>query len=196
METIKQVLRYLLAVLVGVAVGLCLSPFKGVKDRDILVQTDTIIKEVVKAYDRLELAGNTRKINVPNVSTKEYVWLQADSATIIYRDSVRYVTLPREYYYTKQDDVEIWHSGIDSRIDSLQYKARQVTITDTYRRKDFRHELGIYAQAGYNRGFAAPVGVQYLYKPVHWFGIGGGIEYDLIHKRTAVYAKGTFLIHW
>lgn len=196
METIKQVLRYLLAVLVGVAVGLCLSPFKGVKDRDILVQTDTIIKEVVKAYNRLELAGNTRKINVPNVSTKEYVWLQADSATIIYRDSVRYVTLPREYYYTKQDDVEIWHSGIDSRIDSLQYKARQVTITDTYRRKDFRHELGIYAQAGYNRGFAAPVGVQYLYKPVHWFGIGGGIEYDLIHKRTAVYAKGTFLIHW
>lgn len=196
METIKQVLRYLLAVLVGVAVGLCLSPFKGVKDRDILVQTDTIIKEVVKAYDRLELAGNTRKINVPNVSTKEYVWLQADSATIIYRDSVRYVTLPREYYYTKQDDVEIWHSGIDSRIDSLQYKARQVTITDTYKRKDWRHEVGIYAQAGYNRGFAAPVGVQYLYKPVHWFGIGGGIEYDLIHKRTAVYAKGSFLIHW
>lgn len=196
METIKQVLRYLLAVLVGVAVGLCLSPFKGVKDRDILVQTDTIIKEVVKAYDRLELAGNTRKINVPNVSTKEYVWLQADSCVTIYRDSVRYVTLPREYYYTKQDDVEIWHSGIDSRIDSLQYKARQVTITDTYRRKDFRHELGIYAQAGYNRGFAAPVGVQYLYKPVSWFGIGGNIEYDIKQKTLAVYAKGSFLIHW
>ena len=191
-----RVLRYLLAVLVGVAVGLCLSPFKGVKDRDILVQTDTIIKEVVKAYNRLELAGNTRKINVPNVSTKEYVWLQADSATIIYRDSVRYVTLPREYYYTKQDDVEIWRSGIDSRIDSLQYKARQVTITDTYRRKDFRHELGIYAQAGYNRGFAAPVGVQYLYKPVNWFGIGGNIEYDIKQKTLAVYAKGSFLIHW
>ena len=196
MGTIKQVLRYLLAFCIGVAVGLCLSPFKGGNKREILVQTDTIIKEVVKAYNRLELAGNTRKIDVPKVGTTEYVWLQADSCVTIYRDSVQYVTLPREYYYTKQDDVEIWHSGIDSRIDSLRYRAREVTITDTYRRKDYRHELGIYAQAGYNRGFAAPVGVQYLYKPVSWFGIGGGVEYDLARKTTAVYAKGSFLIHW
>lgn len=196
MEIIKQVLRYLLAICVGVAVGLCLSPFKGAKDRDILVKTDTVIKEVVKAYDRLELAGNTHRINVPNISTSKYVWLQADSATIIYRDSVRYVHLPREYYYTKQNDVEIWHSGIDSRIDSLRYRAREVTITDTYRRKDFRHELGVYAQVGYRRGFSAPVGFQYLYKPVSWFGIGGKIEYDIKQKTTAVYAKGAFLIHW
>lgn len=198
LDFIKKYLYYLLSFIVGIGVGmlLCLIPSsKRIGEKDVLVKTETIVKEVVKAYTPLELKKNTIKLNVPKVGTKEYVILPPDT-NIIYRDSVRYVTLPREYFYTKQDDVEIWHSGIDSRIDSLQYKARQVTITDTYRRKDFRHELGIYAQAGYNRGFAAPVGVQYLYKPVNWFGIGGNIEYDIKQKTLAVYAKGSFLIHW
>lgn len=192
MDKVKQYLRYLLAVGIGVVLGLCLSPFKGQKGREILVQTDTIIKEVTKAYTALELAKNTYKINVPKVSVKEYVWIKDDTTRVAYRDSVRYIQQPREYYYTKQDDVEVWHSGIDSRIDSLRYKAREVVIKETYRRKAWQHTISAYVAAGYDRGVSTPVGIEYAYRPKEWASIGAGVSYDIMQKTPAAYAKVSF----
>ena len=189
MDKLKQYMRYLLAVCIGVVLGLCLSPFKGQNQREILVQTDTIIKEVIKEYGRIELAANTHKLDMSTIRPKQFIWIEADTTQIVYRDSVRYIQQPREYYYTRQDDVEIWHSGIDSRIDSLRYREREVVIKDTYRRKEWRHTFSAYAEAGYNRGVSIPVGIEYTYRPKEWANIGGGIEYDLAQRTPAVYAK-------
>ena len=196
-EQIKKYLSYLVTFLIGIGAGmlLCLINPIQVRDRDVLVKSDTIVKEVVKAYTPLELHKNTVKLDVPHIGTKEYVVIPADS-TIIYRDSVRYVTLPREYYYTKQDDVEIWHSGIDSRIDSLKYTIRETTITDTYKRRDWTHEISIYGSAGYCKGFSTPVGAEYTFYPKQWIGVGGKAEYDFTQKTHGVYAKMNIRFGW
>lgn len=198
MEWLRKYKYYLVSFLVGIGAGmlLCLIPSSmKIGERDVLVKTDTIVKEVVKSYTPLELKKNTIKLNVPKVGTKEYVILPPDT-NIIYRDSVRYVTLPREYFYTKQDDVEIWHSGIDSRIDSLRYTKRETVVTDTYKRRDWRHEMQIFGSIGYHQGMRTPVGVEYAFYPKRWIGIGGKAEYDVTTKTTGVYAKANIRFGW
>lgn len=198
LDFIKKYLYYLLSFLVGIGVGmlLCLIPSSvRIGKRDVIVKTEVKVKEVVKSYTPLELKKNTIKLNVPNISTKEYVLLPADP-TIIYRDSVRYVTLPREYFFTKQDDVEIWHSGIDSRIDSLRYTQKETVVTETYKRRDWRHEINIYGAAGYKQGFSTPVGAEYTFYPKRWIGVGGKAEYDFVQKATGIYAKANFRFGW
>lgn len=179
----------------GAAMCLCLTCNPKVGGKDVLVQSDTIVKEVVKAYTPLELKKNTIKLNVPKVGTKEYVILPPDT-NIIFRDSVRYVTLPREYFYTKQDDVEIWHSGIDSRIDSLRYTQKETVVTETYKRSEWRHEINIYGAAGYKQGFSTPVGAEYTFYPKRWIGIGGKVEHDVHTKTTGIYAKANIRFGW
>lgn len=198
LEFIKKYLYYLLSFLVGIGVGmlLCLIPSSvRIGKRDVIVKTEVKVKEVVKAYTPLELKKNTIKLNVPNISTKEYVLLPADP-TIIYRDSIRYGTLPREYFYTKQDDVEIWHSGIGSRIDSLRYTQKETVVTETYKRRDWRHEVEVYGSVGYHQGMRIPVGVEYSFYPKRWIGIGGKAEYDISTKTTGVYAKANIRFGW
>ena len=198
MEQIKKYLFYLVIFLIGIGVGilLCLIAPIRVTDRDVLVKTDTIIKEVVKAYTPIELAKNTIKLDIPKIHIKEHVYVRSDSTSIIYRDSIAYVTLPREYYYTKQDDVEIWHSGIDSRIDSLRYTMREATINNTYKKKDWNHEVSIYGSIGYKQGLSTPVGAEYSYYPKRWIGVGGKVEYDFAQKTPGVYGKINFRFGW
>lgn len=175
---------------------LCLIPSSvRIGKRDVIVKTEVKVKEVVKAYTPLELKKNTIKLNVPNISTKEYVLLPADT-TIIYRDSVRYVRLPREYFYTKQDDVEIWHSGIDSRIDSLRYTQKETVVTETYKRRDWRHEVEVYGSVGYNQVLRIPVGAEYTFYPKRWIGVGGKAEYDFATKSAGVYGTAKMRFGW
>ena len=195
---LKKYKHYLVTFLIGIGVGilLCLFPTSvNIGKRDVLVKSDTVYKEVVKAYSPIQLKKSTIKLDVPNINAREYVMLPADS-TIIYRDSVRYVALPREYYYTKQDDVEIWHSGIDSRIDSLRYTMKETIITDTYKRRDWRHEINIYGSAGYHEKLRLPVGAEYTFYPKRWIGVGGKVEHDFAQRTTGVYAKMNFRFGW
>lgn len=199
-EYIKKYLFYLVIFLVGIGAGmlLCLIAPIRVTNKDVIVKTETIVKEIVKTYTPLELAKNTIKIDVPKISIKEYVYVRSDSTTIVYRDSIAYVTLPREYYYTKQNDIEIWHSGIDSRIDSLRYTMRETTINNTYKRKDWNHEVSIYGSIGYkhNIGLSTPVGAEYAYYPKRWLGVGVKAEYDFAQKTPGIYAKMNFRFGW
>lgn len=198
-EKLKRYLFYLVVFLIGIGAGilLCLIPTsinKGAKD--VLIKSDTTHKEIVKYYTALELKKNTIKLDVPNIKAREYVFIPITDSTIIYRDSIRHVTLPREYFYTKQDDVEIWHSGIDSRIDSLKYKMKETIITDTYKRKDWKHEINIYGSAGYHEKFRLPVGAEYTYYPRKCIGVGGKVEHDFAQKTTGVYAKMNLRFGW
>lgn len=180
----------------GAAMCLCLTCNPRVGGKDVLVQSDTIVKYETLHYSRLELAKNTIKLDVPKVSARELVFIEESSLDTIYRDSVRYVTLPRENYYTKVDDAEIWHSGIDSRIDSLRYTQKETVVTETYKRRDWRHEINIYGAAGYKQGFSTPVGAEYTFYPKRWIGIGGKVEHDVHTKTTGIYAKANIRFGW
>ena len=190
--------KHLVTFLIGIGAGmfLCLTCDPRVGGKDVLVQSDTIVKYETLHYSRLELAKNTIKLDVPKVSTKEYIYVQSDSTTIIYRDSIAFVTLPRENYYTKQDDIEIWHSGVSSRIDSLRYTMRETTITDTYKRRDWKHEISLSASIGYHNMLMLPIELKYLYCPKRWIGIGGKLEHDFIHKTTGIFATASFRFGW
>lgn len=180
----------------GAAMCLCLTCNPRVGGKDALVQSDTIVKYETLHYSRLELAKNTIKLDVPKVSTKELVFIEESSLDTIYIDSVRYVTLPRENYYTKVGDAEIWHSGIGSRIDSLNVFRKDVVVTDVYKRKDWKHEISIYASAGYCGVPRVPIGIEYAYYPKKWIGFGGKIEHDPLNNATGIYATARFRIGW
>ena len=190
--------KHLVTFLIGAgsAMCLCLTCNPRVGGKDVLVQSDTIVKYETLHYSRLELAKNTIKLNVPKISTRELVFIEITSLDTIYRDSVRYVTLPRENYYTKVDNAEIWHSGIDSRIDSLRYTMREATINNTYKKKDWNHEVSIYGSIGYKQGLSTPVGAEYSYYPKRWIGVGGKVEYDFAQKTPGVYGKINFRFGW
>lgn len=190
--------KYLVTFLIGAGAAMCLchtcNPRVGGKD--VLVQSDTIVKYETLHYSRLELAKNTIKLDVPKVSARELVFIEESSLDTIYRDRVRYVTLPRANYYTKVGDAEIWHSGVGSRIDSLNVFRRDVVVTDVYKRKDWKHEISIYASAGYCGVPRLPIGAEYAYYPKKWVGFGGKIERDILHKTTGIYATARFRIGW
>lgn len=180
----------------GAAMCLCLTCNPRVGGKDELVQSDTIVKYETLHYSRLELAKNTIKLDVPKVSTRELVFIEESSLDTIYRDSVRYVTLPRENYYTNVDDAEIWHSGIDSRIDSLNVFRKDVVVTDVYKRKDWKHEISVYVSAGYCGVPRLPIGAEYTYYPKKWVGFGGKAEYDQLNKTTGIYATARLRFGW
>lgn len=196
----RHILQHLVTFLIGAGAAMCLcltcNPIKINNSKDVLVQSDTIVRFETLHYSGLELSRQTIKLDVPKISTREMVFIEEASLDTIYRDSVRYVTLPREYYYTKVRDAEIWHSGVDSRIDSLNVFRRDMYVTDTYKRKDWKHEVSIFASAGYDKQVRVPIGVEYTYYPKRWIGVGGKVEHDLISGCTGVYAKTNIRIGW
>lgn len=190
--------KYLVTFLIGAgaAMCLCLTCNPRVGGKDALVQSDTIVKYETLHYSRLELAKNTIKLDVPKISARELVFIEESSLDTIYIDSVRYVTLPRENYYTKVDDAEIWHSGVGSRIDSLNVFRKDVVVNDVYKRRDWKYEISIYASAGYCGVPRVPIGIEYAYFPKKWIGFGGKIEHDMLHNTTGIYATARFRIGW
>ena len=190
----KKFLYYLVTFLIGAgaAMCLCLTCNPRVGSKDVLVQSDTIVKYETLHYSRLELAKNTIKLDVPKISVRELVFIEESSLDTIYRDRVRYVTLPRENYYTKVGDAEIWHSGVGSRIDSLNVFRKDVVVNDVYKRRGWKHEISIYASAGYCGVPRVPLGIEYAYYPKKWIGFGGKIEHDMLHNTTGIYATAKF----
>lgn len=146
----------------GVVVGICTPLFdKGMgKDAFEVVDTDTTAVYDTTRYTRLELKGKTYRLNVPEVGAKRYVYVPADSATVVYKDSIRYVMLPREYRFTKTEDAEIWHSGIDSTIDSLNVTRKTVYVTTT-RTEKYRNRISLGIEAGYSTIPYVPIYLEY-----------------------------------
>lgn len=188
-----------LSFVTGAVVGICLPLLfrdhtKPVPD---MIQRDTVVKVETIRYSPLQLADKRYELTLPEIDNPVMVFIQEDSTSIIYRDSVRYVTLPREYFYTNIDDTEIWHSGIDSTIDSLVVRSRTESITETCRIPQYRHSMSLYGNAGYDAGsFTLPVGMEYLYHPYGWIGIGGKAEYDIQAKGWNVMATAKLTLRW
>ena len=192
----KTSLCWLLNLLIGMAVGICLSlvccnKFPRTEQE---AQKDTVTIEKKIYYSRLELESNTYKIDVPKFGVKEYVFIPVDS--IIYRDNIRYVTAERQYFFTKTDKAEIWHSGIESRIDSLAVTSTNTIIYETVKADPVRHTLTAYGELGYKNGISATAGIKYLYHPSKWIGVGGSIERDFITRQTGIYGNLDLTLGW
>lgn len=194
----KKYTPYLITLMVGVVAGMLMHRSYHFREVTNMVQRDTVVRYDTVRYSRLELAAKSRKLEIPKAASAEFVFIPEESVSVIYRDSVRYVTLPREYFFTETDDVQIWHSGIDSKIDSLNVFSKTTNITETIPDKKHwdKHRLTFYGSAGYSNLPMIPVGVKYTYYPKKWFGVGVKGEKELISNLNAVFLTAEIGISW
>lgn len=182
-----------ITLIVGIVIGWLCRPNRV--EYLPIEQVDTVYK--TEYYSRLELANNTYKLNIPKIGAKEYVYVDSDSIKTIYKDSIKYVMLPREYSYTKIKDVEIWHSGIDSRIDSLNLTQQTTTIHKTERVKYHpKNRLSAGAEVHYFQSAYTPIYLEYermLHKNV---GIFAKFLYDIPNNTKGVGVGVEFTIGW
>lgn len=158
------------------------------------VQRDTVVRYDTVRYSRLELVRNPYEL--PRSVKTQYVYIPDTSVEYIYRDSIRYVTVPREYYHTRTDEAEIWHSGIDSTIDSLQVFARTVEVTERTVPQMKRNSLSVGVDAVYLGGVYTPVYMEYerLLKP--WLSVYGQVAYDLPSSTWGVGVGIRMQVEW
>ena len=170
----KKYIPYLVILLIGALAGMWAHRQYHFRDATKTSQNDTIVRLDTIKYSRFELVRNTYELDIPKISRPELVYIPADSATIIYRDSIRYVTLPRQYFFTSTDDVEIWHSGIDSTIDSLNVVRKTQEITKTTQPVTNRNALALGLEANY---------INSPYIPIY-------LEYErMLHRNASFYAR-------
>lgn len=180
----KRYIPYILILVVGFVIGILSRP-NHFRDATDMVKDTLVIYDTAR-YSKLELASKSYRLNVPKIERPSLVYIPADSTTIIYRDSIRYVTLPRQYFFTSTDDVEIWHSGIDSTIDSLNVVRKTQEITKTTQTVTKRNALSIGIEASYMNALSTPIYLKYermLHKNVGFY---GQIFYDLPTRQYGV----------
>lgn len=166
------------------------------RDTTKMSQNDTIVRLDTIKYSRFELVRNTCELDIPKISRPELVYIPADSATIIYRDSVRYVTMPRQYFYTKTDDAEIWHSGIDSTIDSLNVVRKTQEITKITQSVTNRNALGIGLEMNYTSYPYIPIYLEYSYLLHENVEFSAMLLYDLPSQKMGVRLGAKVSIGW
>ena len=190
----KNIITGAVLLVIGMVSGILCSRsyFRG---RGPIVQTDTVATYDTVHYSRLDLKDKTYKLDMPKVGSPALVFIPEISTNIIYRDSIRYVTLPREYFYTNLNNVDIWHSGIDSTIDSLNVVHKTEVITKTQTMTN-RHALGIGLEVGgFTSFFLVPYG-EYQYRPKPWLSVYGRVYYDPHALLWGVGAGAKISIGW
>lgn len=178
----NSITYYIICIILGAVIGwLCRGSY--FRDTAGVVQRDTVIQYEKIPYSKLDLATNTYKLDLPKMGKIELVFVPEHSTNIIYRDSVRYVTYPRDYFYTNTNEVEIWHSGIDSTIDSLNVIQKTSNIRETYTPREKRNAVSIGVEANYSSSFRMPLRSEYACKITPWLSVIGYAEYELFTKQ-------------
>ena len=140
---------------------------------------ETIVTEIIR-----DTIKHTELVSVPikvPETKKEYVYV-SKADTVWIHDTVL-IKIPRQHYYSETADVKIWHSGIDSRIDSLINIRETHKITQTYVEQWKRHSLFVAGETGYFDGFRASVGAMYQYDVFKWLSVSANAGYDLYLKQ-------------
>ena len=158
------------AILVGMWIFGYIMGAEHFRDATKMIQRDTIVRYDTMRYSRLELETLSHRLDVPKIDVPKLAILDVEKMDTIYKDNVMYITYPRENYYTKAKDVEIWHSGIDSTIDSLNVVRKTQNITETILHKPspwrFSCDVGVdYGDMG-NRFLAPNLGAELSYRKI------------------------------
>lgn len=193
----KKYIPYLVIFLIGALAGMWAHRQYHFRGTTNMSQNDTIVRLDTIKYSKLELIGKNYRLDIPKISRKELVYIPSDSVSIIYRDSIRYVTLPRQYFFTETEDAQIFHSGIDSRIDSLNVFHKTKTVTQTVTKAvTKRHELSLGIEANYFMALSTPIKLKYTYHAVPWFSVYGYAEHDLLSREFGVGAGTSIDFRW
>ena len=181
----QKIFAYIGVMVVVVVIG-CLLPDYHFRDEAKMVQRDTIVRFDTIRYSRLELVTNSNALKIPKIDVPKLAFLDVEKVDTIYKDNVMYLTYPRESYYTKAKDVEIWYSGIDSTIDSLNVVQKTQNIKETQQVKVARNSISLGIEASYLNAPSLPIYLEYgrmFHKNVEMY---GQIAYDLQSRQWGV----------
>ena len=192
----KKYIPYLVIFLIGALAGMWAHRQYHFRDATEMSQNDTIVRLDTIRYSKLELMGKNYNLDVPKIGSPELVYIPTHSLDTIYRDNIQYVTLPRQFYFTETEDAQIWHSGIDSTIDSLNVFRKNTTITQTIQPVTKRNALSIGIEANYATIPSFPVQLEYAYHIKPWFNIYGYAEYELLRKHWGIGIGTKIEISW
>lgn len=186
----KSWLPYIIALLVGISAGMwgCRTYYV---QRDMDAKRDTIFVRDTFEYTKEVLAENTKVVHQKDT---EYIYIEVRD-TIVKEKKV-YVPMPIQHYHTRVKDAEIFHSGVESKIDSLRIFNTIANITETKYEKERKHQISIYGSIGWMERLRIPVGVKYLYRPYPWWGIGTKVEHDFAQSITGAYATTELTFGW
>lgn len=192
----KKYLLYIVIFLIGALAGMWAHRQYHFRDATNMSQNDTIVRLDTIRYSKLELIGKNYNLDVPKIGSPELVYIPTHSLDTIYRDNIQYVTLPRQFYFTETEDAQIWHSGIDSTIDSLNVFRKNATITQTIQPVTKRNALSVGIGANYATIPSFPVQLEYAYYIKPWFNIYGYAEYELLRKQWGIGMGTKIEISW
>lgn len=124
----KRAALFVIVVILGFILGMGYGRM-GVRKKGLDIKVDTVYVEKKVSYGKEDLAESTVEVAPPKtIKETEYVYIpEVKVVEKIIKDTV-FLSIPRQYYHTEKDGVLIWHSGIQSRIDSLDYTERTYVI--------------------------------------------------------------------
>lgn len=140
------------------------------------VERDTIIHTQIES---VPIHTEHRDTTYLYVSTPDTVWVK----------DTMWLALPRQHYFAETDDVKIWHSGIDSRIDSLvNFRETKTILPEPWK----RHSVGVSADIGFNM---LGVGAEYEYNVFKWFSVSANAGYDFYMKQPYAMAGAKITLY-
>lgn len=192
----KKYLLYIVIFLIGALAGMWAHRQYHFRDTTKMSQNDTIVRLDTIKYSKLELIGKNYNLDIPKIGSPELVYIPTHSLDTIYRDNIQYVTLPRQFYFTETEDAQIWHSGIDSTIDSLNVFRRNTTITQTIQPVTKRNALSIGIEGMYMKSLYVPAFLEYESRIKPWLSAYGKVAYNIPTRDWGIWLGVKMRIEW
>lgn len=163
---------------------------REIDQNGVLVKTETITKVDTVVVTKEQIVTKVIEKEGPT----EYVYVELPPEVV--RDTVyRVVPLEKKHYLTASNDMEIYHSGIFSQIDSV-VNYRETKVVNNVYRKDKRSELSLGLSMDYSRAFRMPLQLSYKYDIASWFSMGAYAEYEPLQRVFGGGMKAEIKLQW
>lgn len=155
----------------------------------LMPRTPKVEEKVITKVERDTIIHTQIKSVPVYTEHRDTTYIYINSSDTVWVKDTMWLGLPRQHYFAETDDVKIWHSGVDSRIDSLvNFRETKTILPEPWK----RHSVGVFADIGFN---LLGVGVEYEYSPFKWFSINASAGYDFFMKQPYAMAGAKMTLY-
>lgn len=197
----KKYLPHIIAFAVGALIASLVFLLIDAKSRKIDQNGELVKTETITKVDTIIVTKEKIKTEIVEKEGKtEYIYIQlppeviekiVHDTTYIYND----IPLHKEYFHSRTDEVEIWHSGIQSSIDSL-INYRETKVINNVYRKDKKNTISLGLDMGYHKAFRMPLQLSYEYDITSWLSVGAYAEYEPLQRTFGGGMQARVKIEW
>ena len=155
----------------------------------LMPRTPKVEEKVITKVERDTIIHTQIKSVPVYTEHRDTTYIYVNSSDTVWVKDTMWLGLPRQHYFAETDDVKIWHSGVDSRIDSLvNFRETKTILPEPWK----RHSVGVSADIGFN---LLGVGAEYEYSPFKWFSINASAGYDFYMKQPYAMAGAKITLY-